>query len=40
MRIMSWMCGVTKTDKIMNENESGLVKVAPTTKKITEKKLT
>ena len=33
------MCGVTKTDQIRNEHVRGSVKVAPVTKKITEKRL-
>ena len=33
------MCGVTTKDKIRNEHVRGSVKVAPVTKKITEKRL-
>ena len=39
MRMLMWMCGVTKTDTIRNEHVRGSVKVAPATKKITEKRL-
>ena len=35
MRMLRWVCGVTKKDKIRKEH----VKVAPVTKKITEKRL-
>ena len=36
MRMLRWMCGVTKKDKIRNEHVRGSVKVAPVTYKITE----
>ena len=36
MRMLRWMCGVTKKDKIRNEHVRGSVKVAPVTKKIRE----
>ena len=37
MRMLRWMCRVTKKDKIRNEHARGSVKVAPVTKKIIEK---
>ena len=39
MRMLRWMCGVLKKDKIRNEQVRGSVKVAPVTKKIPEKRL-
>ena len=39
MRILRWMCGVRKRDKIRNEHVRGSVKVASVTKKITDKRL-
>ena len=39
MRMLRWMCGVTKKDKIRNDHVRESVKVAPVTKKITEKRL-
>ena len=39
MRMLRWMRGVTKKDNIRNEHVRGSVKVAPVTKKITEKGL-
>ena len=39
MRMLRWMCAVTKKDKIRNEHVKGSVKVAPVTRKITEKRL-
>ena len=39
MRMLRWICGATKNDKIRNEYVRGSVKVAPVTKKITEKRL-
>ena len=39
MRMLCWMCGVTKKDDIRKEHVRGSVKVAPVTKKITEKRL-
>ena len=39
MRMLRWMCGVTKKDKIRNKHVRGSVKVAPVTKNITEKRL-
>ena len=38
MRMLRWMGGVAKKDQIRNEHARGSVKVAPVTKKITEKK--
>ena len=38
-RMLRWMGGVTKKDKIRNEHVTGSVKVAPVTKQITEKRL-
>ena len=40
MRMLRWMCGVTKKDKIRFEHVRGSVKVAPVTKKLTEKRVT
>ena len=39
MRMLSWMRGVTKKDKMRSEHVIGSVKVAPVTKKMTEKRL-
>ena len=39
MWMLRWMCGVTKKDKVRNKRVRGSVKVAPVTKKITEKRL-
>ena len=39
MRMLRWMCGVTKKDKIRNEHVTGSVKVAPVTKPNTVKRL-
>ena len=39
MRMLRWMYGVTNKDKTRNEHVRGSVKVAPVTKKITEKRL-
>ena len=39
MRMLRWMCGVTKQYMIRNEHAGGSVKVAPVKKKITEKRL-
>ena len=39
MRTLRWMCGVSKTDTIRIGHVRGSVKVAPVTKKITEKRL-
>ena len=39
MRMLRWMCGATKKDNTRNEHVRGSVKVAPVTKKITEKKV-
>ena len=38
-RMLRWMCGVTKKDKIRNGHVRGSVKVEPTAKKITKKRL-
>ena len=35
MKMLRWMCGVTKKDNIRNVHVRGSVKVAPVTKKIT-----
>ena len=37
MRMLRWMCGVTKKDNIRNEHVRASVKVTPVTKKITGK---
>ena len=39
MRMLRWICGFTKEDKIRNEHVRGSVKVASVTKKITYKML-
>ena len=39
MRMLQWMCGVTRKDAIRNEHVRGSVKVAPVAKKITMKRL-
>ena len=39
MRMLRWMCGVTKLDKIRNERKRGTTKVWEITKKIQERRL-
>ena len=39
MRMLRWMCGVTRKDKIRNEHIRGTTKVAQASRKITERKL-
>ena len=39
MRILRWMCGVTKLDKIRNERIRGTTKVGEITKKVQEIRL-
>ena len=39
MRMLRWMCGVTRKDKIRNEHIRGTTSVAQASKKITERKL-
>lgn len=39
MRMLRWMCGVTKLDRIRNERIRGTVKVGEVSKKVQEKRL-
>ena len=39
MRMLRWMCGVTKLDKIRNERIRGKMKVGEITKKVQERRL-
>ena len=39
MRMILWMCGVTKLDKIRNERIRGTMKVGENTKKVQERRL-
>ena len=39
MRMLRWMCGVTRKDKIGNEHIRGTTRVAQDSKKITERRL-
>ena len=39
MRMLRWMCGVTRKDKIRNEHIRGTTRVAQASKKITERRL-
>ena len=39
MRMLRWMCGVTKLDKIRNERISGTTKVGEITNKVQERRL-
>ena len=38
MRMLRWMCGVTKLDKIINERIGGTTKVGEITKKVQERR--
>ena len=40
MRMLRWMCGVTRKDKIRNEHIRGTTKVVQASRKITERTLT
>ena len=39
MRMLRWMCGVTRRNKIRNEHIRGTTRVVEASKKITEKRL-
>ena len=39
MRMLRWICGVTRRDKILNEHIKGTTRVVQASKKITEKRL-
>ena len=39
MRMLRWMCGVTKLDKIRNERIRGTTKVGEITKRVRERRL-
>ena len=39
MRMLRWMCGVTRKDKIRNEHIRGTTKVAQASRKITDRRL-
>ena len=39
MRMLRWMCGVTRKDKIRNEHIRGTTRVGQASKKITERRL-
>ncbi|KAJ8705151.1 hypothetical protein PYW07_010978 [Mythimna separata] len=40
MRLLRWMCGVTRMDKVRNEYIRGSLKVAPVTEKLKGNRLT
>jgi hypothetical protein len=39
MRMLKWMCGVTRMDKVRNEYIRGSLKVAPITEKLKRNRL-
>ena len=39
MRMLRWICGITKKDKVRNEYVRGSLEVTPVTQNITDKRL-